>query len=149
MKSLLITVFAVALSTTVAMLPGTTVYQRPAPLPKTRQLTLGFKPMATVEPIPITPQDWVKDEAIKYGWGDGYQWESLVTLVNNESGWRTNAHNPSGACGLFQALPCSKVAGNWQSPHDQAVFGMAYIQRTYGSPSNALSVWYSRSPHWY
>jgi len=52
-----------------------------------------------------------------HGWGAG-QMPPLVNLWNRESGWSTAAANPSGAYGIPQALPGSKmsVAGpNWQN----------------------------------
>ena len=44
-----------------------------------------------------------------YGWGSD-EFSCLVQMWNNESGWRTNAYNPSGAYGIPQALPGSKMA---------------------------------------
>ena len=36
--------------------------------------------------------------------------ECLINLWNRESGWNANAYNKSsGACGIPQALPCSKI----------------------------------------
>lgn len=87
------------------------------------------------------------------GWGPD-QWPMLKTLWNNESGWRTNALNPSsGAYGIPQALPAAKMesAGpDWLSnPATQIAWGLGYIQQRYGTPGMALASWNSRSPHWY
>lgn len=83
----------------------------------------------------------------KYGWC-GKQYACLVTLWNNESGWRTHAHNPSGAHGIPQALPGSKMGKGWQNnPHVQIRWGLKYIKSRYGTPCNALGFW--NRNHWY
>lgn len=95
----------------------------------------------TADILPITPQDYVRNEASKYGWSEGYQWQALNTLIMNESGWRANVRNQSsGACGLFQALPCSKLGAPLENVSNQAKWGLEYISG-YGSPSQALSFW--------
>lgn len=77
-------------------------------------------------------------------------------LIINESGCRTNAINPSsGACGIPQAYPCSKL----KCPLDnsgavcQLQWMDKYVHDVYGSWENALAKWYSRcgSPQgcWY
>lgn len=100
--------------------------------------------------IPITPQQYVQMEAAKYGWDTGNQWEALNTLIFNESGWQTHVLNSSsGACGLFQSLPCSKLGAPLDNVANQARWGLAYIKGTYGSPGVALSQWNARYPHWY
>ena len=87
-----------------------------------------------------------------YGWGTS-EYNCLVTLWNNESGWRWNADNPwSDAYGIPQALPGSKMGAGWQ--HDAALqirWGLSYIKNRYdyGTPCKALAKWNSRSPHWY
>jgi hypothetical protein len=86
----------------------------------------------------------------KHGWGSG-QMSPLVALWNRESGWSVRAANPSGAYGIPQALPGSKMAAagpNWQSsPTTQIAWGLNYIAGTYGSPSAAWA--HSQSNGWY
>jgi hypothetical protein len=94
-----------------------------------------------------------KQMAAKYGWTGG-QFQDLVTLWTNESGWRTTADNPtSSAYGIPQALPGSKMASagpNWRTdPKTQIAWGLGYIKDRYGSPSKALSFWNAQDPHWY
>lgn len=88
----------------------------------------------------------------KYAFGDEY-WPALERLITNESGWNPYAMNKSsGACGLFQALPCSKVitqAGSLDNVEGQAEWGIQYIKGRYGDPNRALEFWLSQSPHWY
>jgi SLT domain-containing protein len=76
--------------------------------------------------------------AANYGWGDD-QFACLVSLWNKESGWRVNAANSSGAYGIPQALPGSKMASagaDWETnPATQIAWGMGYIAGRYGTPA--------------
>jgi hypothetical protein len=91
--------------------------------------------------------------ALPYGWSVGSQWTSLVSLWNGESGWRSNAQNPtSTAYGIAQFLDttwASVGATKTASASGQIAAGLKYIKERYGSPNNAYSQWLSRSPHWY
>jgi len=83
----------------------------------------------------------------KYGWC-GSQYTCLVTLWNHESGWRTHAHNRSGAHGIPQALPGSKMGKGWKNnPHVQIKWGLKYIKNRYGTPCGALD--HSNRTGWY
>jgi uncharacterized protein YabE (DUF348 family) len=84
------------------------------------------------------------------GWTGG-EWYCLYQLWQSESGWRTTAGNPSsGAYGIPQALPGSKMGAGWQSdPNVQINWGLGYIARTYGTPCGAWQKFNSRVPHWY
>jgi len=85
--------------------------------------------------------------AAKYDWC-GSQFSCLQTLWNNESGWRVQAHNPSGAHGIPQALPGNKMGKGWQSsPETQINWGLKYIKKRYGTPCGALSFW--NNHRWY
>jgi hypothetical protein len=89
----------------------------------------------------------------EFGFGEG-QWSCLNNLINGESSWNYKAKNPSsGAYGLFQSLPASKmstVAEDWaDNPVTQIRWGLQYIKSSYGTPCSAWSAWQSRSPHWY
>jgi hypothetical protein len=59
-----------------------------------------------------------------------------------ESGWDPLAHNDSGAHGIPQALPGSKMASegaDWYwNPETQIRWGIGYIIGRYGTPSEAL-----------
>lgn len=85
-----------------------------------------------------------------YGWGDD-QFSCLVSLWNRESGWNVFAGNASGAYGIPQALPGSKMASagpDWQSnPATQISWGLGYISGRYGSPCEAWA--HSESTGWY
>jgi len=65
------------------------------------------------------------------------QWSCLDRLWTEESNWNPFAENPSGAYGIPQALPGSKMASagpDWQSdPTTQIKWGLGYIKTTYGT----------------
>ncbi|MBR7743650.1 hypothetical protein KC207_10145 [Phycicoccus sp. BSK3Z-2] len=89
----------------------------------------------------------------EYGFGSE-QWSCLDRLWIGESDWRWWVANPSsGAYGIPQSLPAEKMAtagADWRTnPVTQIEWGLDYIKRSYGTPCNALSMWESRSPHWY
>jgi hypothetical protein len=86
----------------------------------------------------------------RYGWGAS-QFSCLDSLWNRESGWNVHAANASGAYGIPQALPGSKMstAGNdWRdNPATQIAWGLSYVKSTYGTPCGAWSAWQSKG--WY
>jgi len=86
-----------------------------------------------------------------YGWGDG-EFQCLDSLWQKESGWSYTAMNgSSGATGIPQALPGSKMAtmgADWQTnAATQIAWGLDYISRSYGSPCSAWS--HSQAVNWY
>jgi resuscitation-promoting factor RpfB len=82
------------------------------------------------------------------GWSNT-QFDCLVTLWNHESGWRVHAGNSSsGAYGIPQALPGSKMGPGWQDDATvQITWGLGYIANRYGTPCGAWSVWQGQG--WY
>lgn len=88
--------------------------------------------------------------ASQYGWGTD-QYSCLVSLWTKESGWNYKAYNPSGATGIPQALPGSKmatVASDWSTnATTQVIWGLRYISGSYGTPCAAWS--HSQSVNWY
>jgi murein DD-endopeptidase MepM/ murein hydrolase activator NlpD len=98
-----------------------------------------------------SPQQIAKQMLIEFGWSSG-QFSCLQPLWAHESGWNPYAQNPSsGAYGIPQALPGSKMAstgGDWQSnPATQIRWGLTYIQGNYGSPCGAWA--HEQSDGWY
>lgn len=89
-----------------------------------------------------------KHMARAHGW-TGQQWGCLDTLWGGrESGWRTDAHNDSGAHGIPQALPGSKMGPGWESDaRVQIRWGLGYIDGRYGTPCAALA--HSYATNWY
>jgi hypothetical protein len=89
--------------------------------------------------------------ASDYGWGDG-EFSCLSKLWQKESGWSYTAENASsGAYGIPQALPGSKMAtigSDWRTnASTQIAWGLSYIDRAYGSPCSAWS--HSQANNWY
>lgn len=66
-------------------------------------------------------------------------------IISHESGWRPNASNPSGAYGLCQALPGSKMASagaDWATnPVTQLRWCSGYANSRYGGWANAYAHW--------
>ncbi|MBO8190885.1 transglycosylase SLT domain-containing protein [Streptomyces oryzae] len=84
--------------------------------------------------------------------GDEQQFQCFSNIVERESGWNVTAENPSsGAYGLVQALPGSKMASagaDWRTnPATQIKWGLQYMKSTYGSPCGAWSFWQSHQSY--
>lgn len=82
---------------------------------------------------------WLKQAGIPESWFNG-----LNSIIQQESGWRVNATNPSsGAYGIPQSLPGNKMASagsDWRTnPITQLKWMYSYIKGRYGSLQNALS----------
>jgi hypothetical protein len=80
------------------------------------------------------------------------QFSCLELLWEKESNWRVTATNPSsGAYGIPQALPASKMASagsDWQTNAiTQIRWGLGYIKAVYGSPCTAWA--HSQATNWY
>ncbi|MFE6763136.1 transglycosylase SLT domain-containing protein [Streptomyces sp. NPDC057689] len=80
------------------------------------------------------------------------QFQCFSNIVNHESSWNYRASNPgSGAYGLVQALPGSKMASagaDWMTnPATQIKWGLSYMNGRYKSPCGAWSFW--QANHWY
>jgi hypothetical protein len=96
-----------------------------------------------------SPREIARAQLAARGWSD--QFGCLDRLWTRESGWRVTASNPSGAYGIPQALPGSKMASagsDWRTnPATQIRWGLGYIAASYGSPCNAWA--HSQSHNWY
>ncbi|MFI2612727.1 transglycosylase SLT domain-containing protein [Kitasatospora sp. NPDC018619] len=80
------------------------------------------------------------------------QLQCFSNIVFRESSWNPLAVNASsGAYGLVQALPGSKMASagaDWRTnPATQIKWGLNYMNTRYGSPCAAWSFW--QNHHWY
>ncbi|AZM53002.1 hypothetical protein DMA15_10665 [Streptomyces sp. WAC 01529] len=83
---------------------------------------------------------------------DPAQFAAFDKIVSHESGWDVNATNSSsGAYGLVQALPGSKMASagaDWKTnPETQIEWGLKYMNERYGSPVGAWNHWQANG--WY
>lgn len=81
---------------------------------------------------------------------DDTQMNCLINLWDRESNWNPNAVNKSsGACGIPQALPCSKIkkqqgSNDWNA---QIRWGINYINYRYKSPCSAWN--HFKKKNWY
>lgn len=83
--------------------------------------------------------------AAQRGW-TGDQWNALYQLWMKESKWNPNARNFwSGACGIPQAYPCSKITD--MSVSGQIRWGLDYISAKYGNPVNAYNYFLRNSSY--
>jgi len=90
-----------------------------------------------------TKTDWLSASNIAEA-----DWGYADYLVSRESGWNPNAVNASsGACGLAQALPCTKVPGNPYNPIDSLNWMNGYVTGRYGGWQKAYNFWTAN--HWY
>ena len=89
------------------------------------------------------PAEWMAAAGIAES-----DWGYVDYIVSRESGWNPNATNASsGACGLVQALPCSKVPGNGYDPVDNLRWATGYATGRYGSWAGAHAFWTNN--HWW
>ncbi|MEU9034371.1 transglycosylase SLT domain-containing protein [Streptomyces sp. NPDC048352] len=80
------------------------------------------------------------------------QFQCFSNIINQESTWNYKAVNSSsGAYGLVQALPGSKMASagaDWRTnPATQIKWGLGYMNERYGSPCSAWS--FHQANGWY
>lgn len=95
------------------------------------------KPVAA--PASGSCQDWMVAAGVT-------DMANAYTLIMRESGCRPDAVNrSSGACGIPQALPCSKLGTS--DPVEQIRWMQNYVVRRYGSWAGAVS-WHN-SHNWY
>jgi len=88
---------------------------------------------------------------LDYGFGED-QWSCLYNLWMRESGWKTTSGNvSSGAYGIPQALPASKMASvapdYLTSAATQITWGLGYIKGRYSTPCGAWSSFQAKG--WY
>jgi len=79
--------------------------------------------------------------AAAYGWSTGTEWADLNNVVMSESGWRSDAQNPtSTAYGIFQFLDTTWASVGYtksSNPATQIAAGLKYIKERYGDPVKA------------
>jgi len=114
-------------------------------------------PAAAPAPAPVAIDDpagaqaYAASQLGRYGWAPG-QMQCLHKLWTKESDWKTTATNASsGAYGVVQSLPASKMASagadymtNYRT---QINWGLNYVKSRYGSPCGALNFHYAHN--WY
>ncbi|QYM75907.1 transglycosylase SLT domain-containing protein [Leucobacter luti] len=90
-----------------------------------------------------SPAEWMAAAGIAEA-----DWGYVDYIASRESTWNPNATNASsGACGLIQAYPCSKVPGNGYDPVDNLRWATGYATDRYGSWAAAYAFWTAN--HWW
>lgn len=124
----------------------------PKPAPAVPAPQAAAAPTAvTWDTTPGTAQAYAASKLSAYGWGQE-QMSCLTSLWTKESSWNYQASNPSsGAYGIPQSLPGSKMASagaDWRTnPQTQINWGLGYIKGSYGSPCAAWG--HSQATGWY
>lgn len=89
---------------------------------------------------------WLKQAGIPESW-----WSATNEIISAESGWNPKARNSSGAYGLPQSLPASKMASagsDWRTnPITQLKWYKSYIKSRYGGINQALA--FRHAHGWY
>ena len=100
-------------------------------------------------PNPGTAQSIAYNMMSSFGFDPKSQFPCLDDIWTRESGWNYLAENASGAYGIPQALPGSKMASagaDWATnPATQIKWGLGYIQSIYGTPCGAWAFWQAHS----
>lgn len=122
-----------------------TVYVTPTPTPEPEPEPDPV-PQILAAPAPYTgggsPAEWMAAAGIAES-----DWGYVDYIVGRESGWNPNATNSSsGACGLVQVYPCSKLA-NAYDPVVNLQWANGYATGRYGSWAGAYNFWITN--HWW
>ena len=124
-----------------------------AAVAKAKKAAAAKEAAARVAAAQADPQSAARAIMGEFGFGAD-QFGCLQQLWTGESAWNHTATNASsGAYGIPQALPASKMASagaDWRTnPETQIRWGLGYIKASYGTPCGALNFWNSNYPHWY
>jgi hypothetical protein len=124
----------------------------PTPTPTKSKDAGGGSGGPSGDPVPAGEAQQIAKRLLpSYGMSGSGQFGCLVNLWNKESHWNTHAANPSGAYGIPQALPGSKMASagpDWQNnATTQIKWGLGYIKDRYSTPCGAWA--HSQSSGWY
>src|SRR5262249_51799673 len=92
----------------------------------------GIVYVTSTPPDPASAQSIAYNMMASFGFSPTTFFGCLKNLWNRESGWRYDAENASGAFGIPQALPGSKMStagADWQTnPATQIKWGLGYIK---------------------
>jgi Transglycosylase SLT domain len=111
----------------------------------------GTTVAAAPPPSPGTARSIAYNMMTSFGFNPATQFSCLDNIWTRESNWNYLAMNPSGAQGIPQALPGSKMASagaDWATnPATQIKWGLGYIQARYGTPCDAWAYWQAHSSY--
>ncbi len=112
--------------------------------PVERVVAVGAK--KSVPPEWETCASWARQAGVSES-----ELSAALDLIYHESGCRVDAANASGAYGIPQALPGSKmasIASDWETnPVTQIKWMIGYVNGRYGGWTQALNHWYTHG--WY
>ena len=96
-------------------------------------------------------KQYAYEQVLKRGWSLK-DYNNLVKLWKKESGWNAKARNKySGACGIPQAYPCSKMKKYGKdyktNCKTQIKWGLHYIKKRYKTPTKAWK--HFKKKRWY
>jgi len=84
-------------------------------------------------------------QRVELVFGEG--WEAFEEIIQKESGWQVGRKAKNGACGLGQALPCSKLGNAYGDPKGEVDWTINYIRSRYKTPQKAWLHWQQK--HWW
>jgi Transglycosylase SLT domain len=127
------------------------VAARPLDVAAASGSTGGGTTVAAPPPSPGTARSIAYNMMTSFGFNPATQFSCLDNIWTRESNWNYLAMNPSGAQGIPQALPGSKMASagaDWATnPATQIKWGLGYIQARYGTPCDAWAYWQVHSSY--
>ena len=101
----------------------------------------AYAASGTTYTVQGTCSEWIKQAGIS-------DVANAYTLIMHESGCNVNSVNKSsGACGIPQALPCSKLGSARGNPVAEIRWMNNYVINRYGSWANAVAFWNTHK--WY
>jgi hypothetical protein len=107
--------------------------------------------VTSTPPDPGSAQSIAYNMLPSFGFSSATFFGCLKDIWDRESGWRYDAENASGAYGIPQALPGSKMAtagADWATnPATQIRWGLGYIKGRYSTPCGAWGFWEAHG--WY
>lgn len=122
---------------------------KPSVEPVLQKQAVAPNPPVAPKPIPQpktytgTKFEWLAQAGVPES-----DWQYADYIVSKESSWNPSAVNKSsGACSLAQALPCSKIPGDWRDPVNALKWQYQYVKARYGGYHGAYNFWVSH--HWY
>lgn len=128
------------------MLPWPSPSDTPEPTP-----TPAPTPKPRVTPKPAPPDTVANARAYIKATIGVRQYNCIDNIFIRESNWNPLAGNPTGAYGIPQAFPGTKMASmgaNWRtSPLTQVKWGIWYVNQRYGSACDAWAFWQDHA--WY
>jgi outer membrane biosynthesis protein TonB len=134
--------------------PQTPIQPSPAPKPKAPPKAVQVLPKSEpAKPKLKEPSGNIQvsmKAKVVAKWGED-EWPAMHYILDHESGSNPYAVNPrSGACGIPQALPCSKllkVIGSLDNVDGQLDWMVGYVASRYGTPTKARA--FHLTHNWY